>query len=288
MKFLLAKFIVFTALFYCLLITPSTVLAAQWATVSSKKAVIYTDIHMTSPIGFIKIGKKIRVGSKPKNKGRVLPFIMKKRVFYIKIQDIQTSSKLANLKNASQRIKKQSVEKKSNSRIAATGGVFLSTSSSPDIEGTSSDSFMGGGIQGYYENKEQTSLYRSGVNYFSFSETRENTPFTFSYVSIPIDLYLPLIETQFYELHAYLGVSLIPFAEYKLEGDFTLNGYGGGAQIGSEIFINFSKKWALHIEGGYQYLYTSGFKFPNINNYPANASFIFSGLKLSGSLAYRF
>ena len=62
--------------------------AVQDAIVRAKKAIIYTDKERTSPIGFIKRGRKIKVGEIPRAKGTVLPVVVSGRVCYIKIVDL--------------------------------------------------------------------------------------------------------------------------------------------------------------------------------------------------------
>jgi hypothetical protein len=274
------------ALICCLFTSVSY--GAQWATVSSKKAVIYSDVEMTSVIGYVKRGKKIRVGNKAKNKGRLLPLIVNKKVLYIEIKDIQTNEKLAQLNNAIERVKKKSEVIESESRISVTGGALFSNTSSPDFDGESDDVFTGGGAFGYFGNLRKKTLYRSGLSYYTLQESRDDKQFSFSLMSIPIDYYIPLIKTSHYDFHIYLGGIIVPFAEYRVANDFTLNGYGLGASLGSEMIFKVTKRWAFHAEGSYRYIYTTGFKFPQIDNYPTNASFILSGVNIVGAISYKY
>lgn len=71
--------------------------AAQNAIVTVPRAVVYSDHKLLSPIGFLKEGEVIRVGEKTRNQGQVLPFVYKKKVVYIKVQDIQTQSDVIQL-----------------------------------------------------------------------------------------------------------------------------------------------------------------------------------------------
>ena len=60
-KFLnISYFAYIIGLFWSLLL--SNAYAARWASVTADKAEIYSDIEMTSVIGYIRKGKKVRVG----------------------------------------------------------------------------------------------------------------------------------------------------------------------------------------------------------------------------------
>jgi hypothetical protein len=51
------KFLFFLTIFYM-----SAIFSAQVAVVSKSKAVIYSDIDLKSPIGFVRKGKRLAVG----------------------------------------------------------------------------------------------------------------------------------------------------------------------------------------------------------------------------------
>lgn len=68
--------------------------AAQDAIVKVEQAVIYSDTTMKSPIGFIRKGKRIRVGERALRKGVLLPIIVSRKLAYIKITDITFNSHL--------------------------------------------------------------------------------------------------------------------------------------------------------------------------------------------------
>ena len=98
-----------SAIFCCLFL--SSAFAAQVAIVISDRAIIYADRQMSAPIGYLKKGKKLKVGEVKRNKGRVLPVVVNGRIAYIKVADIQTSKDIKLLEKASERIIKQSKKK---------------------------------------------------------------------------------------------------------------------------------------------------------------------------------
>ena len=83
-----------------LLITVQPVLAAQWAIVKKEKAIIYADLRKTTPLGFVRQGKRVRVGEVGRSKGTLLPIIVSGRVGYIKITDLYLSREMDEIENA--------------------------------------------------------------------------------------------------------------------------------------------------------------------------------------------
>jgi len=74
----------------------SLIEAAQDAIVKVDKAVIYSDTTLKSPIGFVRKGKKVRVGERLVRKGILLPIIISGKLAYIKISDLTFNSHLEN------------------------------------------------------------------------------------------------------------------------------------------------------------------------------------------------
>lgn len=66
----------------------SQVLGSQVAVINVPKAVIFSDQKLTTAIGYISYGKKIKVGEVEKKDGTILPVIVSGRVAYIQIKDI--------------------------------------------------------------------------------------------------------------------------------------------------------------------------------------------------------
>ncbi|GAB4010495.1 MAG: hypothetical protein Fur0010_03290 [Bdellovibrio sp.] len=62
--------------------------AAKEAIVKAKKAIVYADIKLTSPIGYLRQGKKIAVGEVKRNRGEVVPIVVNQRIAYLRVQDL--------------------------------------------------------------------------------------------------------------------------------------------------------------------------------------------------------
>lgn len=65
--------------------------AAQMAIVSSQKAIIYSDQGLSSPLGFVRAGRQLMVGSTVRQNGLIVPVIVAGRVAYIQTKDITLS-----------------------------------------------------------------------------------------------------------------------------------------------------------------------------------------------------
>lgn len=70
------------------LLISSQILGAQLAVVSVPKAVIFSDQKLTTPIGYISYGKKIKVGEVEKKDGTILPVVVSGRIAYVQIKDL--------------------------------------------------------------------------------------------------------------------------------------------------------------------------------------------------------
>jgi len=71
-----------------LFILPLQAFAAREAVVIAKKAMVYSDINLTSAIGFLRQGKKIAVGEVKRNRGEVVPIVVNNRIAYLRVKDL--------------------------------------------------------------------------------------------------------------------------------------------------------------------------------------------------------
>lgn len=77
------------------LLSSPLALAAEVAVVVKEKAILYSDMELTIPIGYIRKGKKIKIGKVARKRGTVLPTVASGRVVYIKSDDVQSVEQLA-------------------------------------------------------------------------------------------------------------------------------------------------------------------------------------------------
>ena len=79
-------FLIVLSLFFSL--CTSIVYAAEYAIVSSDKGIVYAEETLITPIGYLKRGKKIIVGSNPLKQSLIYSVILTGRVAYIQAKDI--------------------------------------------------------------------------------------------------------------------------------------------------------------------------------------------------------
>jgi len=75
-------------LFFTLLGSADTVSAAQAAIVKSRKAIVYADMDMKVPLGYVRQGKKIKVGNVTREHDTLLPIVISGKIGYIKVDDL--------------------------------------------------------------------------------------------------------------------------------------------------------------------------------------------------------
>ena len=277
----------------CLLFTLlsiSDVFAAQWATVTAERAVIYADKEMSSSIGFIKKGKKLRVGEKTRRGGRLLPLIVRKKIVYIKVDDISTSSKETELELASQRMKdvQTKSDEKRVSLFYSGYAALMSIDAGDTFENQSYDGVLfyynGFGVRGYISSAGSKKTWR--VSLETSSTTSELNTFTF--VTLTPELSYDLIKYDNYVFRGYAGVPLIPFAQNSYNSLFTVNGFGAGISVGAEMEFKLRKSIGLHVDAGYKFKKL----FFNVPESPTTEakSFnpVFNGAAFSLALSYAY
>lgn len=260
--------------------------AAQWAVVIKDKAIVYADPEMSASIGFIIKGKKVRVGEKTKNNGLVLPIIVSKRIAYIKTADIESSTNKDLIDNSYNRYSVRNKKNMATNRIAVLAGGALGSvyfPESPTADNQYNMLFYGGGIRVYREESNSKSGIKGSLEYMTGTRDKEEI----SLLSIPFDYYYKIFQKSYFELHLFGGINLIPFAEYKLADDFTLNGNGLGAQLGSELVITLEKV-GIHIEASYQYNKLFGFKLPDNDIFPSSLEPSINSFGVRGMVSFAF
>ncbi len=271
-----------------ILLLSTSLHAAQWATVTVEKAIVYSDTEMTSPIGYIKKGKRIRVGSKSRRGGRLYPMVIKKRIAYIKVDSVSTSNKLVDLQSASARIKKAEVQTDEKrvglfySGYASFIGIDQESSFSNDTYSDDVFYFNGFGLRGYLSKQNSRTTWRVSLESSSTSTLKNELYF----LGLSADYAFDLIKFDNYVFRGYAGLEVIPFAQYSYEDLFTVNGYGGGARAGLEMEVKFKNSFGLHVDGGYGFkkLFFSLPDSTNIDEFNPT----FNGVVFSASISYAY
>jgi hypothetical protein len=80
----LSYFILLSLLF----VFQSNAFAARFALVMAKRAIVYSDKDLESPIGYIVAGKKIMIGETERRRGSIISTVIAGRIVWIKMADI--------------------------------------------------------------------------------------------------------------------------------------------------------------------------------------------------------
>lgn len=262
-------------------------MAAQWAVVTAKKAAVFSDVQMSSVIGFVSRGKRIRVGEVAKNKGRVLPLIVNKKIAYIQVDDIAITTSNEAIYSATKRIQAKMNEKTDETKISFVGGLMYSNVSYDDTERNDASynlAFYDIGMRGYYRKLGKSNGLRSGF-YYSVGEREEEK---LSWVSFHVDYTLPVINTQLYDMLFFVGGIITPYVEYEVESLFDITGYGLGAHGGIDMSFELPGDWSLNVDGSYFIMKTFDLTLPDNAFYGQNLNPLINGLRTTVGFTYTY
>ena len=107
-----------------------------------------------------------------------------------------------------------------------------------------------------------------------------------SFVALTPELAFDFIKFTNYSFRGYLGLPLVPFAQYSYDGLFTVNGYGIGASVGAEMELKLKNSFGLHFDAGYRFLKL-------FYRLPSDADVdefnpVFNGARFSVALSYAY
>lgn len=248
--------------------------AAQTAIVNVEKAKIYADKQMSTPIGYIPIGTKVRVGEVPRNRGQVLPIIVSKRVAYIRIQDIvfdrvnikglvQTSR--ANSRAIFEKIGDE-LELEQNNRVGLSYSIFHITGETWDKLQTTANGKKANTtahhFKIYYEQKLTTDIgYRVGPSYLMASDKNLEIMW--------LGLYGAAIGhfniQEKYHFESSINFTVAPLLNRLEVGSDKLSGHHLGVGLDFSVVYYFSRKWNLRFDLGYNFITLFGMSSSNSN-----------------------
>lgn len=262
--------------------------AAQWATVSSEKAVIYSDQQMTSAIGFVKRGKKIRVGEVARNRGTLLPVVVNEKVAYIKITDLKTAAEEKLVISATARRREVNKKSKKESRLGLSYTRFLTNIEAIDSTDSTDFAFNGFALKGYMKNNYTRLSYAAEIGYMSSSDEDKLNEFELYYLNF--DGMFRLLDFDNLQLSLYAGLSLIPLSQYSFNDLFTANSAGYGGYGGAELFIGLNNSFGLHARMQYTYIQMVGYSIPKSEVVGVDSTYDpgLGGLSFGGAITYVF
>ena len=267
------------------IISLNTSYAASWATVISDKAVVYSDIQMTSKVGYLSKNKKIRIGDNTKNKGQLYPFLYKKKILYIKKEDIQTSSELFALSSVMERATEKSFETDPYQKISFGFNLGAYNFNSDEVYGGDEKkqlTFFSTSLVGYHIRPENKDAFKFLFLFWKGSDGAEN----FSLLNLELYYLFKLFKYKRLSLFAGPGVIYTPYFGYEFGSDFTKNGSGLG--IGGEVDIHYRLTNKISLISSFNYRFQSlSVTLPNGVS-PSEYEPILTAFSGSLAVAYRY
>ena len=233
--------------------------AAQSAIVMSERAVIYADEQMSAPVGFVRKGKKLKIGENTRNKSQVYPIMVSGKIAYIRVVDVNTEKEsVDSTVLAAERFQKNTEdEQKTNYSVS-----YFNFSSQVSMDKEN------GGI------KDKDSLNWSGVSFrggaqmspkwdldliFNVMEGKGDIE-VFRAVEFGAGGALRIFEKSRFKVKLLGQLLGIPFASYAVKNDIRVNGLGFTTGGGVSLTYKMGKHFGVEGFGGLYYTKLTGFR----------------------------
>ena len=258
--------------------------AYQSAMVIADRAVIYADEQMSAPLGFIRKGKKIKVGEVARNRAQVYPIIVSGKMAYVRVIDLSTETEsVESGKLVAERFQKNTeAEHKTNYTLN-----FFNFSSQVTLDKENADlknkaalNWFGVGIRGGAQVSPSWD-FDLMANFLNGKADKE----VFRVVEFGVGGSARLYEQNRFKLRYFAQLIAVPFATYALGSVFRVNGYGYSAGTGFNMTYRLGKNVGIEGFGGFYYMKLSGLDAPKPYN-SIDPTFI--GSRLGLGLNYQF
>jgi hypothetical protein len=250
-----------------------------------EKAFIYADELMSSPVGYVSRGKKVRIGERTRNHDQVYPIVVSGKVAFIKASDINKAVIVGENKNfLTERFQNSTKEERIETTFALSFNQYQSVISldaaNGEMEDQGSVSWRGFSLRGSglikeaWEFQVLTNYYLGGVGEeeLRILETGAGVGYRF----INFKNFYTKVEAQFL---------YIPWASYSLGEDFRVNGSGYSTGLNLGLGLRFGSHFGVEAYGGAYYTKLGGFAVPPPYS-PLEA--IFVGTRMGVGLNYTF
>ena len=266
-----------------MLISPC-IWAAQDAMVIVERAVVYSDKEMTSPVGFIRQGKKIKVGEIPRNRAQVYPIIVSGKVAYVRISDLTTEKEsMDSTRLVAERFRESTV-KEYKTKYVVSYFNYASTISVGETNGniTDGDVFNWNGLS--FKGEVLLSKFWDFQLLLNYLETSKNDV-TFRAVEFGGGGAFRLIDKRKFLLRLEGQFLAVPFTSYAVGEDFRVNGYGFSTGGGINGTFLFDQHWGMETYAGLFYTKSLGFDVPAPYK---DVSPVFTGYRIGLGVNYSY
>ncbi len=257
-------------LFYC-----QVSWAVQEAIITADKAVIYSDMDTSSPIGLISKGKKILIGDHSQNNSRVYSVIVSGKIAYIKVSDVSTEKESVDSKRLTAERFQRSTKSQSLSNLTVSYFQFNSQIRLDNENGEVVDknvfNWHGLSLKGESKISEKWNL-QVLINYM-FS-TLKGQAYRASEFGFGVSR--RFFESKKFTASLEFAALSIPFVTYSVGEDFRSRSYGYSIGSGLNLHYLLNSQWAIHLSGGPYH--TGLFTFDNPSPY-LDSSPSFNGMR---------
>jgi hypothetical protein len=236
--------------------------SAQQAVVIADQAVIYADEQMSSPIGFVARGKKIKVGEIARNKAQVYPIIVSAKMAFIRARDIDTRKEaLDGSLLVAERFQKHA---KADEKVGAGVGVavfnYTSQAQIKSSEGSSTESleWSGFSLKGFGIGNNKWVLEVIG-NYMMSKKIEDAQ---FRSLEVGLGAGYRFLDYGRLVLRVESQLLAVPWSNYSQDTAFRVNGRGLTAGAGVGMTVRLTKHWDLDGYGGFYHTRLGGFDVP--------------------------
>lgn len=257
--------------------------AYQSAIVIVDRAVIYADEQMSAPLGYVRKGKKIKVGNIPRNRAQVYPIIVSGKMAFIRVIDLNTElESVESGKLSAERFQRTTTEE---FKTIYALEVFnfssqIELKKDNDIQGDDSLNWTGAGIRGgarvgpKWDFELMTNYLQGKIDEVVFRAVEFGAGGSYR-----------LFDQGRFEAKLFGQLLLIPYATYALGDLFRVNGYGFSTGAGVNLSYRLGKNIGIEGFGGFYYMKLMGFDAPDPYQ-SIDPSFM--GTRLGAGLNYQF
>ena len=284
LKFQLLRIFTLTGAIFLSMLCCQNLWASQDAMVIAEDAVIYADEQMSAPVGYVRKGKKIKVGEISRNKSQVYPVVVSGKISYIRVIDVSTEKEnMTSNRLVAERFQKVTFEETTNNYSV---GLFnYATQINLNLENgklkdKDSINWTGVALRGGAEVSPKWDLDIL-LNYMKGGAKNE----AFSAFELGIGVAAKIFDQGRFNLRFLAQFLLVPFSTYSLSDDFRVNGYGFSTGGGLSMTYQLAGSWGVEGFGGFYYTKLSGFKAPKPYS---NIEPSFLGSRIGLALNYQF
>jgi hypothetical protein len=259
--------------------------AIQDAIVLAEQAVVFADEQMTSPVGFIRRGKKIKIGENARNNSRVYPLLVSGKIAFIKVADVSTEKDSV---DAPYLVAERFLRSTENPHKTRYGISYFHYSTQTNLIAEKEISQVQDGLnwQGLAIRGEVLVRPRWNLQVLVNFLNGAAQETSFLMTELGLGAMYTLADIGKFQLRLGAQILGVPFASFEISNMFRKNGYGVSSGAGVELSYKFKERWLLDGQAGIYYTRLSGFALPQ--PFPTDVAFSFIGTRAGLGVSYQY